>query len=481
MKIHSYSLVSRLAWWYATLSFTVLAAVGYALYVALVAQLVKRDDAALVTRVDQIRTLMRDVDIINLISQKPQLFTNMLGNREALLVIRYPGEAPLIEVNPGLIAIPDMPAVAPDAVLTLASVRHSIMDGTPFIVTSASAHTSDAQHNGRDLQITTGRLLTERTRMLMVYRNQVLGVALLAALMTAAIAYWIARRSLHSLSLLAKQTATIGIDKLAIRIASQGSPQELRPLIAGFNAMLDRLETSFAQLSQVSADMAHDLRTPISNLLGQTEVALGQKRTVDYYEKLLGSNFEELQRLSRMIDNMLFIARAEHADHAIERKELDAAVELARLADYFDGLADENGITITWHGSGMIWADPDLLRRALANLLSNAVRHADKGTAITLSSQASDEQGSRCTHITVENQGNCLETQHLARLFDRFYRVDSSRRASSGGSGLGLSIVRSIMLLHQGRWEVTSHEGLTRFSLFFPYRREADKLTHDPA
>jgi two-component system heavy metal sensor histidine kinase CusS len=460
MNRSRHSLVSRLALLFALLSFAVLATVGYALYSALVAQLVKRDDAALVTRVEQIRTLLRDVDLLDLIHQKPELFANMLGNREALLVLKFPGQAPLIEVNPGGIAVPEMKPVAAGAALDLSAVHHSIENGTPFIVVSATARVTDPQHLEHGLQITTGRLLTERTSMLAAYRLQIFGVALAAALLAAMLAYWIARRSL----LPAAQTGSIGIRNLSTRIDSRTAPRELLPLIDGFNAMLDRLETSFAQLSQVSADMAHDLRTPIGNMLGQTEVALGQKRSTEYYEKLLGSNFEELQRLSKMTDNMLFLARAEHADHAIERKPLEVPAELERITDYFEGLAEERDITLAWRGEGAVWADPNLLRRALANLLSNAVRYADAGTEITLLSQQ-DPAG---TSISVENKGPVIEEQHLARLFDRFYRADASRRGSSDASGLGLSIVRSIILLHQGSWNAVSSDGTTRFTLFFP-------------
>jgi two-component system heavy metal sensor histidine kinase CusS len=214
----------------------------------------------------------------------------------------------------------------------------------------------------------------------------------------------------------------------------------------------------------VSADMAHDLRTPIGNMLGQIEVALGQRRNIEYYEKLLGSNFEELQRLSKMTDNMLFLARAEHADHAIERKALDVADELQRIGEYFEGPAEERDIRLVFRGGGMVWADPTLLRRALANLLANAVRYADPGTEIVLMSK----QGQSGTTMFVENTGPTIEEHHLDRLFDRFYRADASRRGSSGASGLGLSIVRSIMSLHQGTWHAASSNRTTRFTIFFP-------------
>jgi two-component system heavy metal sensor histidine kinase CusS len=310
--------------------------------------------------------------------------------------------------------------------------------------------------------------MTERTHLLRTYRNRILLLASGATLLTALLAYWIAHRGLLPLRGLATQTASFGIRNLSIRIDNLQAPPELLPLIDGFNGMLDRLEMSFTQLSQVSADMAHDLRTPIGNMLGQTEVALGQRRNVEYYEKLLGSNFEELQRLSKMTDNMLFLARAGNADHAIERKALDVADELQRIGEYFEGPAEERDIQLNFCGDGVVWADPTLLRRVLANLLANAVRYAASGTEILVVS----EQAESGTTMFVENTGPTIEAHHLDRLFDRFYRADASRRGSSDASGLGLSIVRSIMSLHQGRWHAASGNRRARFTIFFSDRKQ---------
>jgi two-component system heavy metal sensor histidine kinase CusS len=464
-----HSLLSRLTVLYATLSFLLLAGVGYMLYAALVAQLVVRDDAALVSRVSQVRTLLRDEDLLSLIADKPELFANMLGNTESLLVLRMPGQAPLIEINPGHNVVPAFTPLSSDAKLDLTSVHHMEINGTPFILVSATAQIMDRQHQLRTLDITAGRLLTERTRMLMTYRHQIIAIALLTAVLAAVLTCSMAYLGLKPLRRLAAQTGTIGIGNLSTRIERGQAPRELLPLIDGFNAMLDRLETSFAQLSQVCADMAHDLRTPISNLMGQTEVALGQKRSTDYYEKLLGSNFEELQRLSTMTDNMLFLARAEHADHAILRQRLDIANELQRIVDYFEGLVEERQISMEWHGTGTMWADASLLGRALANLLSNAVRYADAGTRIVL--RAVNTPTGTC--LSVQNTGPTIARHHLPRLFDRFYRADPSRHGSSGSNGLGLSIVRSIMLLHGGSCSVTSSDRVSCFTLFFPGSADA--------
>lgn len=457
------SLTARLAGLFALLAMLLLGAVGLMLYRGLETQLTLRDDAALVTRVEQIRTLLQDSDTMRLVHDKPHLFENMLGNREALLVLRFPGEKPLIEVNPAGIAIPDVPAVAADAALRIDAVRRSRgPHGTPFAAVAADTRTGQP---GRALRITAGRLMSERTRILDDYRRQIVLMVAAASALAALAAWLLVRRAMRPLATLAAQTAAIGIGNLDARLDAARAPRELAPLVDSFNGLLRRLAASFAQLSQVTADMAHDLRTPIGNLLGQTEVALGQPRSADYYESLLASNLEELQRISRMSDNMLFLARAEHADAAIEPAWLDIATEFARVADYFEGLAADRAMHIACTGTGRVWADPLLLRRALANLLANAVQYADAPSTIELDARAHGPDGA--VELSVANAGAPIEADHLARLFDRFYRADAARRGSAQSSGLGLSIVRSIMQLHGGRVEAASEQGRNRFVLFF--------------
>ena len=456
------SLVTRLSLALALMTLLAAGAIGFLLYGRLVAQLSNRDDAALITRIDQIRELLRDEDAIELFNTKPQLFANMLGNQEALLVVKYPGQKPLIEINPAKTRVPELVPVPAQEPLDLADVRHAqTANMTPFIVTSALAKTTDPN---RELVVISGRVMAERTRMLNEYRFQVIFMAVGAGLLGALLVYLLVRRALAPIAHLAAQTGEIGMRSLSNRIETEEAPEELVPLIDSFNCMLGRLETGFAQLSQVSADMAHDLRTPVNNMLGQIEVALGQHRSTEYYEKTLGSTFEELQRLSRMTDSMLFLARAEHADHAIERKTLDLSEELERVCEYFEGPASDRDVQVVCHGEGTVWADRQLLRRALGNLLANAVRYADPGSDIILRA----DQNPAGTTFTVENKGPVIPADHLERIFDRFYRADVSRTGSASSSGLGLSIVRSIMQLHQGGWRATSANGLTRFTLYFP-------------
>jgi two-component system heavy metal sensor histidine kinase CusS len=456
------SLSTRLALMFTAVTMATIGTLGTFLYDGLEKQLVLRDDAALVSRVEQIRTLLQDTDTLALVRERPRLFENMLGNREALLVLKFSGQAPLIEVNPGAAALPDLPVVPADKHLTLADVHRSVAaNGIPFIAVAAAAKTSEPR---LALQVVAGKVLSERTRMLATYRDRIVILAAIAALLGGLIAMYLVRRGLQPLRDLASQAESITIERLGSRIDNSEAPEELDGLIAALNAMSDRLSTGFDQLSEVSTDMAHDLRTPISNLLGQTEVALGQPRTADYYENLLASNLEELQRLSTMTGNMLFLAHSEQPGNAIERRSLDVADELQRVADYFEGLAQERMLNVRFEGNGVVWADPLLLRRALANLMSNAVRHAQEGTTITL--RACDTGMS--TRIDVENHGPTIVPAQLARLFDRFYRVDRSRRDSSDANGLGLSIVRSIMTMHNGTSSASSHDFVTCFTLVFP-------------
>ena len=458
-----HSLTLRLALVFAFLAFVSLTALGVALYRDLERELIRRDDAALINRIDQLRTFLNDSNTLELIRTKPALFQNMLGNHEALLSISAPGRPPLLVVNPGNLNMPALAPMAIDHPLSLSDVQHlPNVNGVPF---SALAATIDSGDQGT-LQVVTGRLMTERTAVLASYRFNVYLFASLAAILLALSGYILVQRGLLPLRRVARHAHGIGVGNLGERLASSGAPRELQPMIEAFNAMLDRLATGFAQLSQVSTDMAHELRTPINNLLGETQVALQQHRSIEAYQQLLASNVEELERLTRMLDNMLFLARTDPASALSQRQELDAADEMQRIADYFEGLAADVGVSIEARGSGVIWAEPMLLRRALANLCANAIKYGAADSTVQVEAIA-EADGS---YLRVSNHGTTIAPEHLARLFERFYRVDQSRERSAQSNGLGLSIVATIMQLHQGRYSVSSVDGITCFELFFPAR-----------
>ncbi|NVZ21259.1 heavy metal sensor histidine kinase [Pseudomonas costantinii] len=463
--LRHYSLTMRLALIFALLAFALLATLGVALYRELERELIMRDDAALIYRVDQLRNLLNDSNTLDLIKTKPELFQNMLGNRESVLSITAPGQKPLLEVNPGNIDMPSVPPVPKGHELEFTDVHHLPgVNGVPFAVVAASIDSGDL---GR-LQVTTGRLMTERTAVLASYRLSVYILASIAAAILALVGYLLVHRGLLPLRRLARHTQGIGVGNLAARLDSQGSPKELVPMIDAFNTMLERLDKGFVQLGQVSTDMAHELRTPINNLLGETQVALQQSRSIESYQQLLASNVEELERLARMLDNMLFLARTDPSIALRQRQELSAADEVERMADYFEGLASDVDVSILAQGDGVIWAEPMLLRRALANLCANAIKYAAPNSELLIQAVPNANGIS----LSVSNLGETILPEHLPRLFERFYRVDESRERSAQSNGLGLSIVATIMQLHNGRYSVTSEEGVTCFELFFPRRED---------
>lgn len=458
-----YSLTLRLAVIFALLAFALLATLGVVLYRELERELILSDDVQLISRVNQLRNLLNDSNTLDLIRTKPELFQNMLGNRESVLSIAAPGQKPLLLVNPGNIELPTIKPVPKDHILTLNDVQHLPgVNGVPFSTLAASIDSGDLG----SLQVTSGRLMTERTALLASYRLSVYLLASVAAILLALAGYLLVHRGLLPLRRLARHAQGIGVGNLAERLDSQGVPKELLPMIDSFNTMLERLAKGFVQLGQVSTDMAHELRTPINNLLGETQVALQQNRSIESYQQLLASNVEELERLARMLDNMLFLARTDPASALRQRQELSAADEVARIADYFEGLAGDANIRIRAEGEGVIWAEPMLLRRALANLCANAIKYGAPGSELVIQTIA-DAEG---IHLRVTNQGETIAAKHLSRLFERFYRVDESRERSAQSNGLGLSIVATIMQLHNGRYSVSSEAGETCFELFFPGR-----------
>lgn len=276
---------------------------------------------------------------------------------------------------------------------------------------------------------------------------------------------WVAaRRGLVPVRQMAKVTQGISASHLGDRIPPETVPRELIDLAAAFNDMLARLEDSFKRLSEFSSDLAHELRTPISNLMTQTQVAVSKERSAEDYREVLYSNLEEYERLARMIADMLFLAKADHGLIMPGTESVDLAHEMRELFAFYEAVAEEKNIRLVLAGEGSIDGNKLMLRRALSNLLSNAIRHSPKGGSINVSiSQPS--MGS--LKIIIENSGETIAAEHLPRLFDRFYRIDPSRQKASDGAGLGLAITKSIIEAHQGKIRVFSGEGVTRFEITF--------------
>ena len=295
------------------------------------------------------------------------------------------------------------------------------------------------------------------------FRND-LWLAIAAGIVLTVVLGWVAaRRGLAPVRKMANVAKGISVSHLGERLSTDAVPSELVDLAIAFNEMLARLEDSFRRLSDFSSDLAHELRTPISNLMTQTQVAISKERPAGEYREVMYSNLEEFERLARMIADMLFLAKADNGLIMPSSEMVDLSTEVHELFSFYEAFAEEQEVSLVLVGTGTVRGDRLMLRRALSNLLSNAIRHTPRHAAVKVIIKPEAE--SNIIRLTFENPGESIPPEHLPRLFDRFYRVDSSRQKTSEGAGLGLAITKSIVEAHQGTIQAFSANGMTRFEI----------------
>ncbi len=276
---------------------------------------------------------------------------------------------------------------------------------------------------------------------------------------------WFAVRQGHRpLHRIVEQISQTSASELSTRLDPATVPTELTELALSFNDLLQRMEEAFVRLSNFSDDIAHELRTPVTNLMTQTQVALSQSRDATEYQEILYSNIEEYERMAQMIGDMLFLAKADNALNPVNAESIDLKSEIGNLFDYYEAWAEESHVSLKLEGDAHVKGDRLMLRRALSNLLSNAVRHTPEGNSVVI----------KLSHIkndvliVVQNPGAPISVEHLPKIFDRFYRTDPSRQRSGEGAGLGLAIVKSIVEAHEGTITATSDENDTQFRIRLP-------------
>lgn len=288
---------------------------------------------------------------------------------------------------------------------------------------------------------------------------------LVAIVFSGFLGWWAARSGLSPLRAMKERALGVTGQRLDQRMPVEAVPVEFADLAQSLNTMLARLQADFARLQEFSSDLAHELRTPINNLLTQTQVSLAQKRDACVYEDILASNAEEFQRLARMVSDMLFLAKTEHGIELPNPEAIALDQETRELFEFYDAVADEKRIRLSLTGHAVVMGDRLMVRRAIGNLLSNALRHspADAEVAVQIKQQGAD------TSLCFTNSGPTISPEVLPRLFDRFFRVDKSRsHPESDGAGLGLSITQAIMTAHGGSVTAASSNGITTFCLVFP-------------
>jgi two-component system heavy metal sensor histidine kinase CusS len=458
----SWSIAARLTTWYTAAAFSLVLVATGLLYWTLVQNMRDDDHRRLADKVQVLRTLLgergsdpaalKEVEWEWAAREYEQVYVRVLTDRGRTLV-ETPGMSSALPAS----TVKHLPL----SVERTAEVRG--LDGRTFRAVIADAGPETAPTHIIQVAID----LTHEQEILTAYRRRIWLVFGVALALSAFVGYAIARRGVRPLEQIARTARQITSTRLDSRIDDSRLPPEVANLAITFNEMLARLQESFERLSRFSADIAHELRTPVNNLRGETEVALTRARTPEEYGEILASSLEEYERLTRLIDSLLFLARADQPETRILREPLNLRRELQTVAEFYEGSATEQGVTLAVDAPSTleIEADRTLLQRAVGNLIANALAHTPSGGAVKIQAIAEG----RCCQIDVADTGTGVAAEDLPHVFDRFYRADKSRGSTSGNLGLGLAIVRSIARLHGGRVELASQLGHgTRATLILP-------------
>lgn len=450
------TLAFRLTAWYVLAAMALVVVATTSLYFVLATELKKNTDLFLADKIHVLRTMLRErpddwdglreeIELESAARRYQQFYIRLLDKRNNPLL-----------TTPGMEEQLDLPQLAAET--QSHPERAQSMkgrNGRQFLVMSAPAPVRDSAETDT-VQIAID--VSQQEALLAQYRQRFWVILLGTLAVFPLVGYQIARRGIRAVKEVATTARHISSTNLHERIQPEGYPSELASLADTFNKMLDGLEESFERISRFSADIAHDLRTPVNNIRGEAEVALARARTVDEYREALGSCLEEAVRLSALIGDLLFLARSESPLAHVHRENINVGELLSGIREYYEAPAADRGVslsTVVPEEPVIAKLDRTLLQRAVGNLVSNALAHTPPGKSVVLG--ASTEPAA--IRIEVTDAGVGIPPEALPRVFDRFFRVDESRSQASGGTGLGLAIVQSIMQLHGGNVEIASTVG----------------------
>ncbi|MBC3872886.1 heavy metal sensor histidine kinase [Undibacterium flavidum] len=475
--IHKLSLTARLTLFFTALSCLVLLSLGWLIGASIEAHFEEQDHHALSGKLELAQHIIERVnteqDVARLADQLSEalvghhdLAITILNNQQKILLASEAIEFPQTQLQQALKSAQKSPHQNVTPALFSWETKGEYYRGLIAIFA-----TKNPAYGPITVAIATD--IAHHQAFMASFRKTLWLFVLVAALLTGILAWLAAKRGLRPLSLMRDRAASITASKLDQRLSLDAVPPELAELATSLNQMLARLEEAFQRLSDFSSDLAHELRTPISNLMTQTQVSLSQARDADNYREILESNAEEYSRLASMIADMLFLAKAENGLSLVKVEAVDLVQEVNNLFEFYEALAEEKQIRLQLNlsdeTSTIVPADRLMLRRALSNILSNALRYTAHGKSIQVQLQVQLWQHTQYCEIKICNPGPSIPAQHLPRLFERFYRADHARQHSDGeGSGLGLAIVKAIVDGHRGQITVSSENELTCFSILLP-------------
>ncbi len=463
-RVRAWSLATRLTVWYACSAFVLVLVATASLYRTLVSNLGREEDLFLADTVQDTRELLGErpnmAELAKEVAENGryiQVYTRVLTERGEIIVeTRGMSDALPPSVFPQPISVDQEPG----------GVDITLRNGQSFRGFSARVSTKLPSSDTRIIQVALNQ--AKKEGLLQQFRRRLWYVLGIALAVCALVGYEIARRGLRPVGEISRAAQRVRSTTLDQRIPATNLPSELVTLAGIFNEMLARLQESFDRLSQFSANIAHELRTPVNNLRGMAEVTLGGARSLEDYREALESCLEECVRLSHLIDSLLFLARAEQTRMPIQRQPLNVSDELGTVRDFYEAAATDAGVSLTMAAESNLIVDLDrtLFQRAIGNLITNALAYTGRGGTVTLS--ASKQPGTIC--IEVEDTGCGIAAEQLPHVFDRFYRAHPSGSSTgTRGTGLGLAIVKSIVTQHGGSTSIASEVGRgTRVTMTFP-------------
>ncbi|MES2535890.1 MAG: heavy metal sensor histidine kinase [Pseudomonadota bacterium] len=453
------SIAARLAVTFGVVGLIVFSLSGFALYQALATTLARQQEDDLRGKLEVVKRLIADVPSVERWDELRKMLTTITttdGNTRFWIACE----------NSALAFGDQFPANGPPGQdgnvrsLMVADVRHPM---------KTLGHTLRPLPDYPEIHLMVGVSTAPARRTLDAFAYALIAISVMGIAVVSGFGYWLARFGLRPLARLSAGAQALSPKNLSQRLILSPPVSELTQLETSFNGALDRLETAYAQLEGFSADVAHELRTPIGNIIGMTQVALTRERSPAELKETLQSNLEELERLRAIVNDMLFLARADQGETATCLAASSLAGEVLKTIDFLEPLMEEKSISVGTEGDAAVAVDKSLFRRAMNNLLHNAIQHSPAGARLRVDIRRQSDS----VEVAVSNPGEAISTEHLGRLFDRFYRVDPSRALSTGNHGLGLAIVKAIATMHGGTVFAASRAGVNTVGLTLQARGPA--------